>query len=110
VVAVFWSAHCEYCARHNVHIEKLHRAVVGKALTVLGICRDASARDTARLAAERGYTFAMTVDAAPLAAALATRRITPLTITVGRDGRLRQVIPGQMLEDDVFELLFRLAA
>jgi hypothetical protein len=32
----------------------------------------------------------------------------PLTVTVDRRGRLRQVIPGEMFEADVMELLPRL--
>jgi hypothetical protein len=39
-----------------------------------------------------------------MAAALSTRRMIPLTVTVGRNGRLRQVIPGEMSEDDVMDL------
>ena len=49
-------------------------------------------------------TAAVTLDAAPMAAALTTRRMIPLTVTVARDGRLKQVIPGEMFEDDVMEL------
>ena len=45
------------------------------------------------------------MDQAPLAAALSARRVIPLTVTVDRAGRLLQVIPGEMFEDDVLELL-----
>ena len=46
----------------------------------------------------------ITLAAAPLAAALATRKVVPLTVTVDRAGRLRQTIAGEMSEDDVLEL------
>jgi hypothetical protein len=39
-----------------------------------------------------------------MAQALSTRRLVPLTVTVDRSGRLRQVIPGEMFEADVLEL------
>jgi hypothetical protein len=110
VVATFWSATCEYCVRHNARLEKLHRAAAaGRPLVVLGVCKDASAAIARRHIDELGYSFPNTLDAAPLAAVLSTRRITPLTVTVDREGRLKQVIPGEMSEDDVMELLERLA-
>jgi hypothetical protein len=40
-----------------------------------------------------------------MASALSARRVTPLTVTVGRDGRVRQSIAGEMFEEDVLELL-----
>jgi peroxiredoxin len=108
VVAVFWSAHCEYCARHNVHIEKLHRTSAGRPLSVLGVSRDGSQRMAQHHVRERGYSFPVTLDVAELSQALSQRRIMPLTVTVDRRGRLRQVIPGEMFEADVMELLPRL--
>jgi peroxiredoxin len=110
VVAVFWSATCEYCLRHNAHVEKLHRAATGRPIAVLGVSKDDSAAIARRHIAEHGYTFPNTLDAGLLAAVLSTRRITPLTVTVDRQGRLKQVIPGEMFEDDVMELLKRLTA
>jgi hypothetical protein len=40
-----------------------------------------------------------------MAAALSMRRLTPLTVTVDRQGRLKQVIPGEMTADDMLGLL-----
>jgi hypothetical protein len=39
-----------------------------------------------------------------MAAALSTRNMIPLTVTVDRQGRLKQVIPGEMFEEDVLDL------
>jgi thiol-disulfide isomerase/thioredoxin len=107
VVAVFWSIDCPFCRRHNPHVEKLHRAAraAGRPLSVLGIARDRDASAVSAHARGRGYTFPITLDAAPLAAALSRRNLIPLTITVDRRGLLRQVIPGEMFEEDVMELL-----
>ena len=106
-VVVFWSTTCPFCQRHNVHVEKLHRAVqaAGLPLTVLGVARDRSAEAVRRHVAVHGYSFDVTLDAAPLRAALASRNMIPLTAAVRRDGRLAQVLPGEMFEDDVMELL-----
>ena len=105
LVVVFWSTTCPFCRRHNEHVEKLHRAAAGRRLAVLGVARERDAAAVRRHAAERGYTFPITLEHAPLAAALSARRIIPLTVTVDRGGRLLQVIPGEMFESDVLELL-----
>jgi len=105
LVVVFWSTTCPFCRRHNEHVEKLHRAAAGRRLAVLGVARERDAAAVRRHAAEHGYTFPITLEHAPLAAALSARRIIPLTVTVDRGGRLLQVIPGEMFESDVLELL-----
>jgi thiol-disulfide isomerase/thioredoxin len=105
VVVVFWSITCPFCRRHNPHVEKLRAAAVGKPLVVLTVSRDADAAAVARHLREQGLNFAVTLDYTPMSEALSTRRVTPLTATVGRDGRVRQVIAGEMFEEDVLELL-----
>ncbi len=105
LVVVFWSTTCPFCRRHNEHVQKLHLAAAGRALAVLGVARDRDAAAVSRHAREFGYTFPITLEHAPLAAALSQRRIIPLTVTVDRGGRLLQAIPGEMFESDVLELL-----
>jgi thiol-disulfide isomerase/thioredoxin len=104
VVVVFWSVTCPFCARHNQHVEKLRQASVGKPLELLTISRDADAQAVARYLARRDLHFAVTLDSQPMAAALSTRNMIPLTVTVDRQGRLKQVIPGEMFEEDVLDL------
>ena len=106
-VVVFWSLTCPFCVRHNAHIEKLHRAAQAAALplAVLGVVRERDAVAAARHVRQQGYTFAQTLDQAPMAAALSERRMTPVTAVVDRQGRLKQVLPGEMFEEDVMELL-----
>lgn len=109
VVVVFWSTTCPFCLRHNAHVARLQRETAGRPLEILTVARERDADAVRRYLARHGYGFAVTLDTAPMAAALTSRRMIPLTVTVGRDGRLRQVIPGEMFEDDVLELA-RLAA
>jgi thiol-disulfide isomerase/thioredoxin len=106
VVVVFWSTTCPFCRRHNEHVEKLHRAAqaAGLPLTVLGVARERDAARVQRYAQQQGYSFAITLEHAPLAAALASRNMIPLTATVNRQGRLVEVIPGEMFEEDVLGL------
>ncbi|MBX3637865.1 MAG: TlpA family protein disulfide reductase [Rubrivivax sp.] len=105
MVVVFWSTSCPYCRRHNQHVEKLHRAATGRALTVLGVARDRDPEAVRRHMQLQGHSFPVTQDYRALASVLSTRNMIPLTVTVDRQGRLRQVIPGEMFESDVLELL-----
>jgi len=104
VVVVFWSTTCAFCRRHNAHVEKLRQVSIGKPLEVLTVARDGSAQAVRQYLALHQWQFQVTLDSAPMAAALSTRNMIPLTITVDRRGRLKQVIPGEMFEDDVLEL------
>lgn len=105
LVVVFWATTCPFCRRHNQHVEKLHRAAAGRALTVLGVARDRDPAAVRRYMQSQGYGFPVTLDYRPLAEALSQRNVIPLTVTVDRQGRLGQVIPGEMFEEDVLELL-----
>lgn len=105
VVLVFWSLTCAFCERHNAHIDKLWRAVRDKPITVIGVVRGSDAPSVARHVQAKGWGFANTVDAAPLAAALSERRSVPLTVVVDKLGRLLEVVPGEMFEEDVMGYL-----
>jgi thiol-disulfide isomerase/thioredoxin len=105
VVAVFWSTTCPFCRRHNAHVEKLRQAAVGRPLEVITIARENDASAVQRYLARQGWQFAVTLDQAPMRGALSTRNMIPLTVTVDRHGRLKQVIPGEMFEEDVLDLL-----
>lgn len=107
-VVVFWSTTCPFCRRHNQHVEKLHRAALalpGRPLQVLGVARENDAAAVRRYAQQQGYSFPITLDNRAMAAALSERRVIPLTAVVSREGRLKQVLPGEMFEEDVMELL-----
>jgi thiol-disulfide isomerase/thioredoxin len=103
-VVVFWSTTCPFCRRHLQHVEKLHRALAGRGAAVLGVARDRDAAAVQRYLAGQGLSFPVTLAAREFAAALSGRNLIPLTITVDRLGRLLQVIPGEMFEEDVLEL------
>lgn len=103
VVVVFWSTTCPFCLRHNARLNQLvARAPAG--LAILTAARETDAERVRRHAERHGYRFPITLEAQPLAAALSGRRMIPLTVTVDRAGRLAQVIPGEMSEDDILGL------
>jgi thiol-disulfide isomerase/thioredoxin len=105
VVVVFWSTTCPFCLRHNAHIEKLRRAAAGRPLEVVTVARDKDAAAVRNYLERHAYGFGVTLDQGPMSAALSARRVIPLTAVIEPSGRLRQLIPGEMFEDDVMELL-----
>jgi len=105
VIVVFWSTTCPFCLRHNAHIEKLRRAAAGRPLEIITVARDKDPAAVKAYLARYGYGFQVTMAQDAMAAALSRRKVIPLTITVDRQGRLGQVIPGEMFEDDVMEWL-----
>lgn len=105
VVAVFWSTTCPFCRRHNAHVDKLRVAAAGKPLELITIARDKDPQAVQRYLERQGWRFQVTLDAAPMSAALSTRNVIPLTVVVNRQGRLEQVSAGEMFEEDVLDLL-----
>ena len=105
VIVVFWSTTCPFCLRHNAHIEKLRRAAAGRPLEILTVAREKDAGAVKAYLARHGYGFQVTMDQGPMAAALSSRKVIPLTVTVDRQGRLGQEIPGEMFEEDVMQWL-----
>ena len=103
-VVVFFSLTCTYCHRHNQRLQKLAERCAGQPLRVLGAAHDGSAQQVREHLATHGLRFGVTQEAAVLHALLSPRRITPLTCVVDRAGRLREIIPGEMSEDDVLGL------
>ena len=107
VIVVFWSTTCPFCLRHNAHIEKLRRAADGRGLEIITVARDKDPAAVKAYLARHGYGFQVTMAQDAMASALSARKVIPLTVTVDRQGRLGQVIPGEMFEDDVMEWLQR---
>lgn len=103
-LVVFFSTTCPYCTRHNAHLARLLREQPGLPLRVLGVARDRDPLAVRQYLAAQRLPIDVTLEAAPLHAALSERRVIPLTCVVDRGGRLREVIPGEMFEDDVMAL------
>jgi len=103
-VIVFWATWCPFCKGHNPHVQKLHEALAGQPVRVLGVALDKDPELVRRHAAREGLRFPMAMDDGRLRALLSPRRVVPLTCVLDRSGRLRQAIPGEMFEEDVLEL------
>ncbi len=105
VVLVFWSTTCPFCARHNPHVQKLHAASAGKALRVVTTAQDARLADITAYQQRNGYQFPVLREHDALRRPFMARRVIPLTVVIDREGLVREVIPGEMFEEDVLGLL-----
>jgi thiol-disulfide isomerase/thioredoxin len=105
VILVFWSTTCPFCARHNPHVQKLHAASAGKGLRVLTAATDERPDDVRAYLLRHGYQFPVARDHDALRRLVTTRRVIPLTVAIDREARIREVIPGEMFEEDVLGLL-----
>lgn len=103
-VVVFFSTQCPYCQRHNRHVDKLQRTTLGQPLQILAAAQDRNAQAVQDYLRRHDYRFAATLDERALHDALTPRRVIPLTCVIDRAGRLREVIPGEMFEEDVLGL------
>jgi hypothetical protein len=103
-VVVFWDISCPYCRRHNGRLQKLHRATQGQPLRALAVALDRDESAVAGYMAANGFEFPVLVGGADLRSRFTRRLVIPMTCLVDRRGRLLQVIPGEMAEDDVLAL------
>jgi thiol-disulfide isomerase/thioredoxin len=103
-VLVFWATWCGYCRRHNGRLEKLHQATAGLPLRVLAAAVDSDEAGVRRYLQDNALHFPAVVDGGALRSQFTSRAMVPMTALVDRRGRLLQVIPGEMSEDDVMAL------
>ena len=103
-VLVFFATTCPFCRRHNEHVEKLHQAARGLPLRVLAVAQDGDAELVRAYVREHRYHFPVTMDSAALRPLFSQRQIIPLTCVVDRAGKLRELLPGEMFEEDLLEL------
>jgi peroxiredoxin len=103
-VIVFFSTTCPYCARHNAHVQKLLENTRGQPLRVLAVAQDSNEAHVRTYLQRRSLNFDVSMDHAPLRSALTRMNGIPLTCVVDRQQRLREVIRGEMFEDDVLGL------
>lgn len=104
-VLVFFATHCPFCRRHNQHVEKLHRASQGLRLQVLGAALDREPAVVRSYLAKAGYSFPVTMQGPSLRPLFSPRAVMPLTVAIDRRGAVHAVVPGEMFEEDVLELL-----
>lgn len=100
-VVVFFATWCPYCLRHNQRLQAALPGLTSRGVQVLAVAHDRQAEVVRRHLLVHRLQLPVTLDEAPLHAALSPRRVTPLTCVVDHQGRLAEVIAGEMSDADL---------
>jgi thiol-disulfide isomerase/thioredoxin len=95
---------CPFCKVQNPKLEKLLRAHKGKGLEVLALSIDKNAAEVPKYMQQHGYSFNAAMMTPEWQKALGDVKGLPVTWVIGRDGKLKQVESGELLDEDVAEL------
>lgn len=104
LVLYWWASWCPFCREMTPHVEKLWRAQRDRGLLVLGLSIDKTGEAAAAHLRKFGYTFPVAMYDPRLERALPKPKSVPTTWVRNREGRLVEVIPGQMFPEDVADL------
>ena len=101
VVLYWWASWCPFCAVQSPHVDQLARAHAARGLRVVGLSIDKTAQEAAAHLARKGYVFASTWVSPALARVLPKPKGLPVTVVIGRDGRVVMSEAGQLFPEDV---------
>lgn len=105
VIVEYWASWCPFCARQNPYMQKLWLKAKDSGLQVLTISIDRVQADAADYLAKHQYTFPAAMETDALRAVFGKRKVIPDIFVVEADGRIAEIIPGEMFEEDVLDLM-----
>lgn len=97
----WWSSTCPFCALQSPSMEALWREQKNKGLNMLALSIDRKPEEASAYLAKRGYTFPTAWASPAWRQAFPKPKGLPITLLVGRDGRLQLAEKGQMFAEDV---------
>lgn len=101
LVLYWWASWCPFCALQSPSMEKLWQGQRSRGLGMLGLSIDKRAEDARRYLQQRGYTFPSAMQPAALPK---PSQALPVTVVLGRDGRVLMAEGGQLFPEDVQEI------
>ncbi len=101
VVLYWWASWCPFCAVQSPLIDQLQRAHRGSGLRVVGLSIDKKPEDASAYLARKGYTFASAWVTPAIAQSLPKPKGLPVTVVLGRDGRIVFSEAGQLFAEDI---------
>jgi thiol-disulfide isomerase/thioredoxin len=104
VVIYWWASWCPFCAQQSPHMEALWRAQRGRGLTMLALAIDRTAEPASADMQKKGYTFPAGLFTPEIAQILPKPRGLPVTVVLGRDGRVVMAEVGQLFPEDVEDI------
>ena len=104
LVLYWWASTCPFCALQSPEMHKLWASHQAKGLNMLALSVDRKPADATAYLQKRGYSFPAAWVTPAFEAALRKPKGLPITLVVGRDGKVLQAEKGQMFPEDVAEL------
>ena len=95
---------CPFCKVQNPRLDALLRANQSKGLEVLALSVDKDAAEVPKYMKARGYTFKAAMMTPEWQRVLGDIKGLPVIWVIGRDGKLKQVEAGELLDEDITEL------
>lgn len=101
VVLYWWASWCPFCAVQSPLIDQLQRTRRAQGLRVVGLSIDKKPEEARAHLASKGHTFASTWVSPELARSLPKPKGLPVTVVIGRDGRIVMSEAGQLFPEDI---------
>lgn len=101
LLVYWWSSTCPFCALQSPHMDKLWRSQQARGLQMLALSIDRRSEDATAYLHSRGYSFPSAWASPAWRKAFPKPRGLPITLVVGRDGKLVLAERGQMFPEDV---------
>ena len=101
LLVYWWSSTCPFCALQSPSMEKLWQQHRAKGLQMLALSIDRKPELAAAYLAQKGYTFPAAWASPEWRRSFPKPKGLPITLLIGRDGRLLLAEKGQMFAEDV---------
>jgi len=104
LVLYWWASWCPFCALQSPHMETLWRTQRARGLQMLALSIDRKREDAKGHLQKKGYTFPAGLVTPEVSRVLPKPKGLPVTVVLGRDGKVLQAEKGQLFPEDVEQL------
>lgn len=104
LVLYWWASWCPFCAIQSPLIDKLWKAHRGAGLQVLGLSIDKQRNEATDHLRAKGYGFPSTWVTPAIETVLPKPKGLPVTVVLGRDGKVLMAEAGQLFPEDVEQI------
>lgn len=105
VIVEYWASWCPFCARQNPYVQKLVPLAKKEGLEILTVSIDRHESAAKEYVQKHHYTFPVVMETPELLKLFGKRKVIPQIFVIKPDGKLAEVIPGEMFEEDVLGLI-----
>ncbi|MBH1965053.1 MAG: TlpA family protein disulfide reductase [Comamonadaceae bacterium] len=104
LVLYWWASWCPFCALQSPEMQKLWDAQRARGLQMLGLSIDKKPEEAVSYLKKKAYTFPSAWMSPEVARFYPKPDGLPVTIVIGKDGRVAQTEKGQLFPEDVEQL------